>query len=94
MKADVQDFRSHLYHTVLLDVENNEEDEISSIQTRILGLWCCYCHLLLENAPCIAVVSEAKSVLGCESSWFPGWKIKRTWGQDSSPHWASISLYI
>lgn len=63
MKPLFRDLRSHLYRTMLLlDVESNHKEGISSIQRGILRLWS-RCHLLLENAPCIATVLEAKSVL-------------------------------
>ena len=63
MRPLFRDLRSHLYHTVLLlDVESNHKEGISSIQRGILRLWNC-CHLLLGNAPCIATVLEANSVL-------------------------------
>lgn len=92
LKVHFQDLCSSLCHTTTLlpDAEDNQEEGINTIT----GLWCSCCHSLLENTPCIAVVSAAQPSLECEATWFPGLKkIRRLWGQDPSPHLTSISSY-
>lgn len=94
MKVHLQDLCSDLYHSIslLVDVEDNQEERNSGIQSGFMGLWCCGCHFLLKNASCMTTVSEAESALTCEATWFPGWKIKRPWWKNLFPRWASVSM--
>lgn len=74
MKVHVQDLCSYLCHTrtLLPEVEDNQEEGINSTSEPYRGALALLFHLLPENTPFTAMVSEAKSSLECEASWFPG----------------------